>query len=735
MVKQFRSAALVSIALASITAGQNPPTVAISVTPGTTIVGQSSSLSWSSVGATSCLAGGVASGTGGSPYIDGWNSPQAVSGRQTATQGSAGTYVYALTCAGNGGNASASATLTVISPGGRTTLTKGVTGLPADITALLSVAGIWQPVANQYLRFDGNGGGDGNGSIADLFAQNILLPNGREGLIAAGWSCCDARTPDNSLPSPPVPVTPVTIAILEQQPDGTLQLATSKYVSDPQTNGAGAVLVGDFNQDGIQDFFLSAYNESPFFPASSTAYISRSDGSYAKISVGDFVEGHGATVASINGAPTVFVVGYSSNCSCLVCVPNAYVWNGSSAFMITPQAGMGSEASAVVGDFYGNGTYSEVYGDFDPPPPVPHPVNGLYLYNLTGLIPAGDPVNVGDPYFNDKPQYLQYPSIFNPPGITHNYRTWLDDFNHDGQLDIVVQGSIFPGGLNGDLNILQMFQNQDNYRFADVTDALDPQYDQYTHESDYTPQVRDIDGSGINSYLLMSASNQANGASNNVILNDGSGNLQVALHETLNNYSQQVVAWIASLPSFSTYYAFSYPQTWFRAYQTEDGKLSFVAIVWIRRGTLVSSPLTVEQYVFVNVPLKFDLPSQFVRPIVVHNRNGSHLIRTFAGDDTICSGNNGGYSKVDGGLGTNTVVYSGPSQNYSATPNADGTWTIKDNVGKDGTDTLARTQRLEFTDIVSLAVPTKSGPAATIPAAAAMIQSAASTRRSPHPCR
>jgi hypothetical protein len=104
--------------------------------------------------------------------------------------------------------------------------------------------------------------------LASEFAQNILLPNGREGLIVTGWSCCGARTPDNTAPAG-IPVTPVNIAVLEQQQDGTLQLATSKYVSDPQTNGAGIVLVGDFNQDGIQDFFLPAYNESPFLPASS----------------------------------------------------------------------------------------------------------------------------------------------------------------------------------------------------------------------------------------------------------------------------------------------------------------------------------------------------------------------------------------------------------------------------------------------------------------------------------
>src|SRR5205085_11762864 len=187
-------------------------------------------------------------------------------------------------------------------------------------------------------------------------------------------------------------------------------------------------------------------------------------------------------------------------------------------------------------------------------------------------------------------------------------------------------------------------------------------------------QVRDIDGSSINSYLLGSDIDQHNGpAGNYVLVNDGSGNLQVALHETLNTYAEQVSAWLSSNPSFADVGPSYQPRL--RAYLTPDGKMNFAAIVWIRTNTQQTP--RVEQYVIVNIPLRLDLPTLFTKPMVVRDRNGSHLIRTFAGDDTIYSGNNGGFSKVDGGLGMNTVVYSGPSQNYSATSNADGTSTIK----------------------------------------------------------
>src|SRR5437762_10789255 len=78
-------------------------TVSISLSQRTITTGQSSVLTWSSAGATSCQGGG-------DPYIPGWSSiSQPTSGSYTVTQEvsgtyfpgsykSAGTYVYALTC-------------------------------------------------------------------------------------------------------------------------------------------------------------------------------------------------------------------------------------------------------------------------------------------------------------------------------------------------------------------------------------------------------------------------------------------------------------------------------------------------------------------------------------------------------------------------------------------------------------------------------------------------------------
>ena len=61
----------------------------------------------------------------------------------------------------------------------------GVTGLPADVTPLLSIAGTWQPVDDQYVS------GDCHGTLANVFTGNFSTDSsGREHVIATGWQYC-----------------------------------------------------------------------------------------------------------------------------------------------------------------------------------------------------------------------------------------------------------------------------------------------------------------------------------------------------------------------------------------------------------------------------------------------------------------------------------------------------------------------------------------------------------------
>jgi hypothetical protein len=87
---------------AVVTVSAEPaPTVSIAASPTTLTVGASTTLTWSSTHATSCSASGA------------WSGAQAVSGTQSETPAQTGATTYTLTCSGDGGSATASATVEV----------------------------------------------------------------------------------------------------------------------------------------------------------------------------------------------------------------------------------------------------------------------------------------------------------------------------------------------------------------------------------------------------------------------------------------------------------------------------------------------------------------------------------------------------------------------------------------------------------------------------------------------
>ena len=57
---------------------------------------------------------------------------------------------------------------------------------------------------------------------------------------------------------------------------------------------------------------------------------------------------------------------------------------------------------------------------------------------------------------------------------------------------------------------------------------------------------------------------------------------------------------------------------------------------------------------------------------------------------------NAGNDSITGGGGDDTAVYSGAQANYTITNNGDGTYSITDNVGSDGTDTLTSMEFARF---------------------------------------
>jgi hypothetical protein len=299
-------------------------------------------------------------------------------------------------------------------------------------------------------------------------------------------------------------------------------------------------------------------------------------------------------------------------------------------------------------------------------------------------------------YFTGKPEYANIPSLNNVPGVAHTPRLWIDDFNHDGLPDILANAGLWTENNPTYPTVLEMFQNKGNFQFADRTDTLNPDTSHAVDEFDYSTQRLDLDHSGILSYLSgKDGALNADGstrAPNFLLVNDGTGRLYVALHDEFTQWTREVHQFLSrsndvKAAGISIGTDISRVDS-FMPFQAADGTLNFVAY----------TP-TDKDPVLTNVMAHYNVTTDFKQDITIADRNDSKLMRTFAGNDSIADLHANGATRIDGGLGTDTVTYSGKFASYQLSRQADGSY----KVGGGGAaaqvqDTLVNVERVKFAD-------------------------------------
>jgi hypothetical protein len=569
-----------------------------------------------------------------------------------------------------------------------------------NLTSLFSVAGTWIPVTDVVA-------GGGWISLSNANHSSILLPNGRYGLVLNGWALDNS---DTTIPHK------TCIVVLEQQADGTLSVATNKYITDPVTNGSNSVLVADLNGDGVPDIFLAAHNEAPLVPMSSTAYLSNSTGTYSKVELNDSVLAHGAAIYTYNGLPTVFTASFYPT-PALIYDKNPYYQYTNGAFVekqitypyypsgsgtISTQGNLSFDGESVaIASISGDGTSDMVisnlrHGPGLSPDPNTPPVPAIGIYKFSDIINNTGIPTIIAPYFNNKPQFATLSSGVNGVGQADTPRVWIDDFNHDGKPDIVNISSFYTGANYSILQLSQNTSSTGSTSFIDKTDTLNSGYSINAQMQDYDLQMIDIDGSGIKTYFaagfLWVTSDDLQ--DNYILLNDGTGQMHVYMHDQFQVIGTQLQAYIAARSIPGCPY-----QPRFIAYLTPSNSINLVAECV---GPVTVNGNSLLQHAFINVPLQLNPTVDYAENITVSDRNGSMLMRTWAGNDTFYDTNaSSSPTSIDGGLGTNTSVYSGKFADYTIAQNADGTVTVK---GNGLADRLKNIQRLVFSD-VTIALP------------------------------
>ena len=543
------------------------------------------------------------------------------------------------------------------------------------------MAGTWKPMDSSA------------GLVGPFWNVRRFGPGQAEGVVLGGWAF------NGSFGGSATNVTPVRALALSQDGAGLMHNNSTQLLGDPTTNGAGAVLVADFNGDGFDDLVLTAHNESPFIAKASVAWISTSSGTLVKQTLPDAVMNHDARVVTLGGAKKILArsFGGSGTGGNGPGFNVLYSWRGSGfdVLNIGDYGGM----SVTAGGFGGDGSDWIAIGDTTYASGVPYSASNPmlnYVYKFTNNAVVAPALALPAPYFNGKAQYAGFSSFWDPYSKTHTSRLWTTDLNQDGLPDILGGQEIWAPGPGLQKAVFQLLINKGGAVFEDRTDALAPEFSQDAN-IDYSARFVALDASGIDTIFLSGTQlyNPLQDAAKQgqyIIVNDGTGRLYVAMHDEFKAMGPQVVSYLQSqLPSGQNANQGLTPV--YYAYRTATGSINFVAMV-----SVYDPAANGQTFGLVNVPLGINLATDFRRNLTVATRNGSRNIRTFAGNDTIHRALSDPDCKIDGGNGVNTVVYPGPRANWVITRTGS-QLTIRP-TGGGGTDTLTRIQKAQFDDLV-----------------------------------
>ncbi len=544
------------------------------------------------------------------------------------------------------------------------------------------VLGIWQPI-DSSLHTDTY-----NPNIANSFWGNLTFGSaGLEGMVAVGWAYSGF---DNKSTS----ITPVNSLLIEQTAGGSLRIANQDYLSTSRTNGGGSVIVADFNRDGRDDIFLAAHNESPFVTAASTVYLSDGPSKFKVVTLNDQVMAHDAQLyRAADGNPRVIIQSFGP-------MNNSYSFD-SGSFAISPQPILRENVggmSVAVADFDGQPGLELIAGDVKiKGGPFGDEKFYIGIYKFDGTDLSGTtPLGVLTPYMTSRDEFKSVSSHWGV-GVTHVYRLWVDDFNHDGKPDILAGTSMWkqePSGAFLYPSMLQMFQNSGGLKFADVTDSFNKDFPVHSAEVDYNLQIRDIDRSGINSYLSSGPTYEGESRQQNfILLNDGTGKLYEYKRKEFIDYWSDVKAF-ARTQGYQASFAEFHP------YLDGAGRISFA----VEMSLIKERDNQPDRRLIVELPLKLDPKNDFELDVSISNRNESVLMRTWAGNDKLYdSGANAlKGALIDGGLGLDVSQYSGKRGDYEVQVLSTTETLIKSISGavpKIYSDTLKNFERLMFSDI------------------------------------
>lgn len=453
-------------------------------------------------------------------------------------------------------------------------------------------------------------------------ASGDLSGDGYPEMVVTGWGGDD---PTHQLLYSPV-------YLFSTNSSGASMLDPMQLLGVSSIPGTSTPRILDLDNNGLNDFFYLAYNETRTqFPASndfaheySQIFLQTAPGHFVvsnmtagktlshNSSLGDFnFDGYADIIAAGGGMEIgYFDSGFFGSEAIL------YINNRDGTFTSYPMeytrsvhgggpAGppaFSAGSSAAMGDFDNDGKTDIVIADchvslgntYDP-----NSRNDTYLIsNMTlGNGEAyGDLTKLPSPYFEGKPAFVGFPSFLDKPGYdpssltfalaekSHDVKVQTLDINNDGLLDILVCSNIWSqtDGTSG--GVLQVLLNKGHLQFEDVTDST--LYNFFLGKSSgHELKLLDVNGDGFLDVYMPETGNDVwseinpgtalHTWANQILINTGTGKFVQAMWNEFHDLtlSEKSLAPDDGFPGGVHDFKY-YP------YMLPDGRLGFIKQDW-----------------------------------------------------------------------------------------------------------------------------------------------------------
>ena len=273
--------------------------------------------------------------------------------------------------------------------------------------------------------------------------------------------------------------------------------STDKFITDNEIGGSDAVAHGDFNNDGVTDFFAWGQSDTELSYPVNNLFLSSTTG-YQKIDYEFGSWNHEAFVADVNqdGFDDVLLADFG---------PNTGIAFGSANgldFKSSNNRGLWGCAGISAADYLGDGSVTILASDVVDDTNLDGTV--LFSWNLNSL----------DELAFEKISQLPTPRFDLPKWASYNFadvygtasscdiRVLPFDFSGDGLVDAVeISRPWFTDGVWPDYSEVQFLLNKGAGVFEDVTDSVLVDYP-YPIMSSYNPVFMDINNDGRTDIFL-----------------------------------------------------------------------------------------------------------------------------------------------------------------------------------------------------------------------------------------